>query len=316
MRDLFEAMGHPYETLVLDEPIDVAAQGYEIMSCDLETGETVWQLIRRIVRKRCTDSYIVSIAGTTTKHLVVSPEHLFWARVSGSEPHWVEAHVLVGNEVELYLGPNSWWRAEVVHSSEQTDILDVEVDGTHCYYSDGVLSHNTMYGDPLVTPGGNAIPFHSSVRLRLSSGAKLLDKDKNQYGIKVIATTLKNKVARPGRKVEFEIHFGRGIVEHEQILDVIRTRCKEGPIVCGDKELQISGDGGWKTLSVASHETGEVYLEKKFTKNDFASVMRDPAYEPIIAELLEGAMVIGPGEATHGESLGEEDSDASSLGEE
>ena len=166
-----------------------------------------------------------------------------------------------------------------------------------------------MYGDPLVTPGGNAIPFHASVRLRLGSGAKLTDKDKNQYGIRVIATTLKNKVARPGRKVEFEIHFGRGIVEHEQILDVIRAKCKDGPIVRGDKDLMIEGDGGWKTLSVSSHETGEVYFEKKFTKNEFANVLKDPSYAPIIAELLEGSMVVGPGDPTPGGSSDESSSE-------
>jgi protein RecA len=173
-----------------------------------------------------------------------------------------------------------------------------------------------MYGDPLVTPGGNAIPFHSSVRLRLGSGMKLVDKDKNQYGIKVIATTLKNKVARPGRKVEFEIHFGRGIVEHEQILDVIRARCKEGPIVRGDKDLMIEGEGGWKTLTVSSHETGEVYLEKKFTKNDFANVLKDPDFTPIIAELLEGAMVVGPGDPIRGGSTDDSAAPAAEMTEE
>jgi hypothetical protein len=31
---------------------------------------------------------------------------------------------------------------------------DIEVKGTHCYFTNGVLSHNTMYGDPTTTPGG------------------------------------------------------------------------------------------------------------------------------------------------------------------
>lgn len=171
-----------------------------------------------------------------------------------------------------------------------------------------------MYGDPLVTPAGNAIPFHSSVRLRLGSGAKLVDGDKNQYGIKVIASTLKNKVARPGRKVEFEIHFGRGIVEHEQVLDVIRAHCKskDGPVVRGDKDFLIEGEGAWKTLTVSSHETGEVYLEKKFTKNSFADVLKDEAYRSIIAELLEDAMVIAPGGSipTEGGSSADESSES------
>jgi recombination protein RecA len=172
-----------------------------------------------------------------------------------------------------------------------------------------------MYGDPLVTPGGNAIPFHASVRVRLGSGARLVDKDKNQYGIKVIATTLKNKVARPGRKVEFEIHFGRGIVEHEQILDIIRTHCKEscketGGVRLGEHLLNLSGDGTWKSLTVSSASTGEVYLEKKFQKSGFAEMLVDDTHGPLLQEMLGQAMVIDssriplPGE---GDSAAEEE---------
>lgn len=162
-----------------------------------------------------------------------------------------------------------------------------------------------MYGDPLTTPGGNAIPFHASVRVRLSSGARLLDKNKDQYGIKVIATVIKNKVARPNRKVEFEIHFGKGIVEHEQILDICRVHCKKGPVIRDDKALVIEGDGGWKTLSVSSDKTGEVFLEKKFQKGDFEGMTRDPAYGPFVDEILADAMTSGANSGNEGEGADE-----------
>jgi recombination protein RecA len=164
-----------------------------------------------------------------------------------------------------------------------------------------------LYGDPLVTPGGNAIPFHASVRVRLSSGARLVDpKTKDQYGIRVIATVIKNKVARPNRKVEFEIHFGKGIVEHEQILDICRVHCKKGPVVRADKALVIEGDGGWKTLSVSSDKTGEVLLEKKFQKGDFEELARDPAYGPFVDEILVDAMTSG-GTTSGGDEPGEDE---------
>lgn len=160
-----------------------------------------------------------------------------------------------------------------------------------------------MFGDPLTTPGGNAIPFHASVRIRLGSGAKILNKDKEQIGIKVIASLVKNKVARPGRKVEFEIHFGRGIVEHEQVLDVLRAHCKRhGDVVRGDKLLSLTGDSAWKTLSVANKATGEVLLEKKFQISGFAELMRDEVHGPIIHELLDGVMVIDSSRASEADS--------------
>ena len=104
-----------------------------------------------------------------------------------------------------------------------------------------------MYGDPTTTPGGKAIPFHSSVRIKLGAGQRIENKNKEVIGIHVSAKTIKNKVAPPFRSVNFEIHFGKGIREHEQVFDVLR---KFGPTIAAGKQIEISGTGSWKTLVV------------------------------------------------------------------
>ena len=96
-----------------------------------------------------------------------------------------------------------------------------------------------MYGDPTTTPGGKAIPFHSSVRIKLDSGKQILDKQGSPVGIKVIAKTIKNKVAAPFRRCEFEIHFGVGIVEHEYVFDLLRKYCSENGPVDYDDDLMV-----------------------------------------------------------------------------
>lgn len=145
-----------------------------------------------------------------------------------------------------------------------------------------------MYGDPTTTPGGKAIPFHSSVRIKLGAGQKIENKDKEVIGIHVSAKTIKNKVAPPFRTVNFEIHFGKGIYEHEQVFDLLR---KFGTLKHGDNEIAVSGTGAWKTLTVVNVKTGEELISKKFYKSDFGELWNDKEYSGYIDVLLEACLV-------------------------
>ena len=144
-----------------------------------------------------------------------------------------------------------------------------------------------MYGDPDTTPGGKAIPFHSSIRIKLGAGQQIKDGD-DVIGIQVWAKTVKNKVAPPFRKVNFQIHFGKGIVEHEELFDLLR---KHGEDTVGEYTVKVSGTGGWKNLEITVASTGKVIEQKKFRKTEFDEVLKDHRYSAYLDGLIEKAMV-------------------------
>ena len=121
-----------------------------------------------------------------------------------------------------------------------------------------------MFGNPETTTGGNAIKFYASVRLDIRRVTQLKDGDAvigNQVRVKVV----KNKVAPPFRRAEFDVMFGEGISKGGEIVDlgveygIIK---KSGSWFSYDDTKLAQGRDATKQLMLDNPELAEEIEEK------------------------------------------------------
>ncbi len=117
-----------------------------------------------------------------------------------------------------------------------------------------------MFGNPETTTGGNALKFYSSVRLDIRKISQLKDGEE-ATGNRVKVKVVKNKVAPPFKKAEFDIVFGEGISRIGEIIDI------------GVENNIIKKSGSW--FSYNDIKLGQGRDTVKQLLNDNAELMKE-----------------------------------------
>jgi len=138
-----------------------------------------------------------------------------------------------------------------------------------------------MFGSPETTPGGNALKFYSSVRLDIRRVTTIKDGEES-VGNRVRARVVKNKVAPPFRKAEFDIMFDSGISREGDLLDL------------GVEHDVVNKQGAWfsydQTRLGQGRENSKAYLKENpdvatsIQQAILTKVLPQPEPQPAAAE--------------------------------
>ena len=123
-----------------------------------------------------------------------------------------------------------------------------------------------MFGPSETTTGGNALKFYASVRIDIRSRTSIKEKEE-VLGRKALVKVVKNKVAPPFRRAEFDIMFGQGISRTGEIIDLgvdLDIIKKSGSWFSYNGEKLAQGREGAKMMLADNPELAEELAEKIF----------------------------------------------------
>ena len=266
---LISAMGVDVDSMEINKAY-LPINKVEVMAYSVKKKMFVWEPVLACVKKPTTAGF--RIATDSKRVLDCSGAHKVLVGETQEDLSFVEVSKLESNPNGLYIMTVNGLESFTVTSIGDIEIYDISVGDEHSYLSNGIVSHNTIYGSPETTPGGNALKFYASVRMDVRR--KEIQKEGGEAVSNYVKISIKkNKTYIPLKDAELTLIYNVGIDKERDLIDA------------GVDAGVIEKRGGW--LSYTDKETGVIYKENG-AKAFFAAVQ--DILPTLNKEILDGAV--------------------------
>jgi len=99
-----------------------------------------------------------------------------------------------------------------------------------------------VFGDPMTTPGGNAVPFFADVRVRLRTAGKIKAGAKDIIGVSSKAQIIKNRFGPPYREAILNIYFDKGLIDEDSWFDFLKAKKLIKKLTVQKSQLTLDGE--------------------------------------------------------------------------
>lgn len=219
LKELFiNEFGLDVEAMEVGVPIDVSEACIGVKAFNEETGKDELAKVNFAIKKQLQSNLKIKLKGRRDFEQPVADKHLF-AIIKHNDnkiDYTFASDLQVGMKLITDSGEDE---IECIEKSEDAYVYDMETSFKN-YYTNGILSHNSLMSHLPSQTGGKAIRFYASTRNRITK-VDQIKSGTDPIGIKIRVRNYKNKTGQPWRDAEMELYFENGFNSDNEYLEFL-----------------------------------------------------------------------------------------------